>query len=150
MLTSLDGIRLRIKMLIFPVMLLAICVAGRFTWIQVVRHKYYSKKSTDRFNKNKEVSGIRGRIFDRNGFLLAGNNQCYTIVCDPYNLGFPPTERLHVARIFAKYFGKPLKYYTKRLTYQKRVHRTELTRVSGQTRHNRAYHTSWSVTQTNG
>ncbi len=115
MLTSLDGIRLRIKILIFPVLLLAICVAGRFAWIQVIKHKYYSQKSTDHFNKDEEVSGIRGRIFDRNGFLLAGNNQCYTIVCDPFNLGFPPTERLHVARIFAKYFGKPLKYYTKRL-----------------------------------
>ncbi len=115
MLTSLDGIRLRIKILIFPVILLALGVAGRFAWIQVVRHKYYTQKSTGRFNKNKEVRGIRGRIFDRNGFLLAGNNQCYTIVCDPYNLGLPPAERLHVARIFVKYFGKPLNYYTKRL-----------------------------------
>ena len=121
MLTSLDGIRLRIRMLIFPVALLALGLAGRFVWIQVVKHKYYTTRSVDRYSKNKDVYGIRGRIFDRNGFLLAGNNLCYTIKCDPYNLGFPPTERMHVARIFAKYFGKPLKYYTSRLFPKRKI-----------------------------
>ena len=115
MLTSVDGIRLRIRIIVAFTIPVLLGIIFRFAWVQLVKHEYYTAKKTGRFNKNTKVTGIRGRIFDRNGFLLVGNTLCYYIDCDPYNLGFPAKERLQTARIFSKHFGRPVNYYAQRL-----------------------------------
>lgn len=51
---------------------LAFCgLAGRAAWVQVIGNEFYQKQGEVRFARTLELPANRGRIFDRNGLLLA-------------------------------------------------------------------------------
>ena len=110
---TLGSVRVRIKILTFVSSFIVLYIVVRFAWVQVVNHKYYTRQATNHFNKKDSVEGYRGRIFDRHGYLLVGNESCFEISCEPRNL--PQVFRAQTARIFAKYFGKPATWYYQKL-----------------------------------
>jgi cell division protein FtsI (penicillin-binding protein 3) len=46
-------------------------LAGRAAWVQVIGNDFYRKQGEVRFARTLELPANRGRIFDRNGLLLA-------------------------------------------------------------------------------
>ena len=48
-------------------------VAGRLTYIMIFRGKYYSERATSLHERERSIKAPRGRIYDRNGNVLADN-----------------------------------------------------------------------------
>lgn len=48
-------------------------VAGRLTYIMIFRGEYYSERATSLHERERSIKAPRGRIYDRNGNVLADN-----------------------------------------------------------------------------
>jgi penicillin-binding protein 2 len=65
---------------------------ARFTWLQLVQHKYYQTKAEDNRISVVPVVPNRGLILDRNGVVLARNYSAYTLEISPQRVnGVEPT-----------------------------------------------------------
>ncbi len=98
-------------------MLLAItflfCViALRFFWVQVVDGGELVVRAEDQWNREIPVVAARGRIYDRNGRLLAGNAQSFSVFVRPGSV----TDKEHAARVLAELFGVDEETLLKKLT----------------------------------
>lgn len=98
-------------------MLLAItflfCViALRFFWVQVVDGGELVVRAEDQWNREIPVVAARGRIYDRNGRLLAGNAQSFSVFVRPGSV----TDKEHAARVLAELFGIDEETLLKKLT----------------------------------
>ena len=101
-------------------MLLAItflfCViALRFFWVQVVDGGELVVRAEDQWNREIPVVAARGRIYDRNGRLLAGNAQSFSVFVRPGSV----TDKEHAARVLAELFGVDEETLLKKLTAER-------------------------------
>src|SRR5690606_27396781 len=68
-------------------LLLILLLVGRLAYLQIHQHEYYSSKSDDYRIHVQPVPPVRGRIYDRNGVLLADNKPSYTLTLVKENAG---------------------------------------------------------------
>ncbi len=68
----------RLKMLMVSALIGFLIVIGRLINIQVVNHQHYSDLACNQHTTLIDVEARRGRILDRNGYLLAGNRAVAT------------------------------------------------------------------------
>jgi len=68
----------RLKMIMISALIGFLIVTGRLINIQIVRHHHYSSKAFVQHTTLIDVEARRGRILDRNGYLLAGNRSVVT------------------------------------------------------------------------
>ncbi|HEX2546621.1 MAG TPA: penicillin-binding protein 2 [Ramlibacter sp.] len=61
----------RSKFIVAGIALAFLGLAGRAAWVQVFGNDFYRKQGEVRFARTLELPANRGRIFDRNGLLLA-------------------------------------------------------------------------------
>jgi cell division protein FtsI (penicillin-binding protein 3) len=61
----------RSKFIVAGIALAFLGLAGRAAWVQVFGNEFYQKQGEVRFARTLELPANRGRIFDRNGLLLA-------------------------------------------------------------------------------
>ncbi|HET8749010.1 MAG TPA: penicillin-binding protein 2 [Ramlibacter sp.] len=61
----------RSKFIVAGIALGFVALAGRAAWVQVIGNDFYRKQGEVRFARTLELPANRGRIFDRNGLLLA-------------------------------------------------------------------------------
>lgn len=61
----------RSKLIVAGIALAFVGLAGRAAWVQVIGNDFYIKQGEVRFARTLELPANRGRIFDRNGLLLA-------------------------------------------------------------------------------
>jgi len=61
----------RSKFIVAGIALGFVALAGRAAWVQVFGNEFYRKQGEVRFARTLELPANRGRIFDRNGLLLA-------------------------------------------------------------------------------
>lgn len=61
----------RSKLIVAGIALAFVGLAGRAAWVQVIGNDFYRKQGEVRFARTLELAANRGRIFDRNGLLLA-------------------------------------------------------------------------------
>lgn len=61
----------RSKLIVAGIALAFLGLAGRAAWVQVIGNEFYRKQGEVRFARTLELPANRGRIFDRNGLLLA-------------------------------------------------------------------------------
>ena len=61
----------RSKLIVAGIALAFVGLAGRAAWVQVFGNDFYRKQGEVRFARTLELPANRGRIFDRNGLLLA-------------------------------------------------------------------------------
>jgi cell division protein FtsI (penicillin-binding protein 3) len=61
----------RSKLIVAGIALAFVGLAGRAAWVQVFGNEFYRKQGEVRFARTLELPANRGRIFDRNGLLLA-------------------------------------------------------------------------------
>ncbi len=68
----------RLKMVMISVMIGFLIIVGRLINIQIVHHQHYSDAACNQHTTQIDVEARRGRILDRNGYLLAGNRTVAT------------------------------------------------------------------------
>ena len=61
----------RSKFIVAGIALAFVVLAGRAAWVQVFANDFYRRQGEVRFARTLELAANRGRIFDRNGLLLA-------------------------------------------------------------------------------
>ncbi|HYE39635.1 MAG TPA: penicillin-binding protein 2, partial [Ramlibacter sp.] len=61
----------RSKLIVAGIALAFVGLAGRAAWVQVFGNAFYQRQGEVRFARTLDLPANRGRIFDRNGLLLA-------------------------------------------------------------------------------
>jgi cell division protein FtsI (penicillin-binding protein 3) len=61
----------RSKLIVAGIAFAFVGLAGRAAWVQVIGNDFYRKQGEVRFARTLDLPANRGRIFDRNGLLLA-------------------------------------------------------------------------------
>ncbi|MCQ2352671.1 MAG: penicillin-binding protein 2 [Victivallaceae bacterium] len=109
------SIRIRTAFAVAVIFLIAVALAARFFYIQVMRHEYYLQRAQKKFTHSTRTFGKRGEIFDCRRHLLVGNEPCKEISATPCNIT-DPQVRLKCARIMARYLGKSEVYFFRKLS----------------------------------
>lgn len=78
-----DSFLFRSKVIMFIVFILFISLIFRSFWIQVINNNFYIIQSKKRCQKKIEIKSNRGKIFDRNGELLAISIRTYQVWANP-------------------------------------------------------------------
>ena len=73
-------INLRYKYIISLIILLMLALIVRLFVITIIEHRTWKDAATKQSTKTIYTSAPRGNIYDRNGNLLAGNKQIFTVV----------------------------------------------------------------------
>ena len=79
------------------IFLLGILFIIRFTDLQILSGNEYARLSESNFIKERRLPAMRGRIFDRNGVVLADNNSSYSVNITPAFVKDPDTLVLKLA-----------------------------------------------------
>lgn len=71
----------RKMLLIYVTCIVLICVAvfGKLIYLMVYKSEYYSKKALEVQERQRKIKAPRGRIFDRNGKVIASNKTVCTV-----------------------------------------------------------------------
>ena len=102
-LNSPELIRVRFRLVAFILILIEVCLAVRFFYIQVFRREYYLAAARTVYTKNESLTGLRGEIRDRNNNLFAGNSPRLDVACSPFDLK-NDKERRRLAEIMHRHF----------------------------------------------
>lgn len=73
----------------------------RLFYVQVIWGEQLQKKAVDQWTRNIPVLAERGKIVDRNGVLLVGNKETYTVFVRPRSV----TDAKTVAKTLSEIFG---------------------------------------------
>ena len=102
----------RSKLIVAAVALGFLGLAGRAAWIQVFGNDFYIKQGEVRFARTLELPANRGRILDRNGFLLASSVPVPSVWAIPEEV---ERDKVKLAQL-AKLLDMPLPDLMKRLS----------------------------------
>jgi len=106
----------KIKKILNLVIFCGLIILSRYFYIQVVNAQNFSKNILKKTEYSKQIQGERGKIYDRNGVLLAGNITKVDIWVNTnkeYDTG-------RIASFFYNYFDLDSISITKRLNSQKK------------------------------
>ncbi len=81
--SELDRFRFRIAFAAGTVILAFALLIGRFVFLQVVQHEYYTTRAEDNRISLVPIPPSRGVILDRNGVILARNYSAFTLEITP-------------------------------------------------------------------
>lgn len=81
-----DKIRWRIRLVAVLLIPVALALAVRLYFVQVVAHDYYLDKARDTYTTTRVTSGKRGEIFDVRGNLLVSNIPSVNVTADPSHM----------------------------------------------------------------
>lgn len=107
MLTSNDGVRVRIYLVVVVLLGLFVYVGIRLYFLQIVRHDELYEKAKRKYTAVHTKTGKRGEIRDIDGHLLVGNVPISQVVVDPCNVDSEIMEE-KLARLMKSYFGLDL------------------------------------------
>jgi cell division protein FtsI (penicillin-binding protein 3) len=63
----------RSRVVLFVLFSAFVALAGRALWLQGVSNQFLQKKGASRYMRTEELAATRGKIFDRNGLVLASS-----------------------------------------------------------------------------
>jgi cell division protein FtsI (penicillin-binding protein 3) len=63
----------RSRVVLFILFAAFVALAGRALWLQGVSNRFLQKKGASRYMRTEELAATRGKIFDRNGMVLASS-----------------------------------------------------------------------------
>lgn len=101
----------RSKLIVAGIAFAFLGLAGRAAWVQVIGNDFYRKQGEVRFARTLELPANRGRIFDRNGLLLATSVPVPSIWAIPEDV---ERDKVKLAQL-AKLLQMPLADLMKRL-----------------------------------
>ena len=77
------AIHTRIKIVLLMIILFFILIIGKVFYIQVFQYKKLNKYASSLWSRNLPIEANRGKIFDRNGIVLADNITTTSLVLIP-------------------------------------------------------------------
>lgn len=77
------NIHSRIRVVLLLIIMLFLCVIIKVFYIQVISYKKLSNLAYDLWNRNLPIEADRGKIYDRNGVVLADNKTTVSLVIIP-------------------------------------------------------------------
>lgn len=89
----------RSKFIVGGIALAFLGLAGRAAWVQVFGNEFYRKQGEVRFARTLELPANRGRIFDRNGLLLASSVPVPSIWAIPEDVEREPKKLAQLAKL---------------------------------------------------
>lgn len=92
----------RSKLIVAGLAMAFVGLAGRAAYVQVFGNAFFQKQGEVRYGRTIELPANRGRIFDRNGMLLASSVVAQSVWADPSDMDQPPDPKL---RDVAKLLG---------------------------------------------
>lgn len=98
-----DRIRFRIRLVAILLIPVAVALAVRLYFVQIVAHEYYLDKARDTYTTTRVTSGKRGEIFDVHGNLLVSNIPSVNITADPSHIKNSGSRR-RLAYLLAREF----------------------------------------------
>lgn len=110
------GLKRRVLVVCGLLVLALSALSVRLVWVQVVDHEYYVKQAEGYYLHEETLPPSRGRIFDRNGDLLARSQTVYRLVADANHLrdrdistlGVAKAEGLTTREVRAKYSSEEI------------------------------------------
>jgi cell division protein FtsI (penicillin-binding protein 3) len=101
----------RSKLIVAGIALGFLALAGRAAWVQVFDNNFYQHQGEVRFARTLDLPANRGRIFDRNGLLLASSVPVPSIAAIPDAIDRDPAKLAQLAKVLQM----PLAELSKRL-----------------------------------
>jgi cell division protein FtsI (penicillin-binding protein 3) len=89
----------RSKLIVAGIALAFVGLAARAAWVQVIGNDFYLKQGEVRFARTLDLPANRGRIFDRNGLLLAISVPVPSIWAMPEDLDRDPDKLAQLAKL---------------------------------------------------
>jgi cell division protein FtsI (penicillin-binding protein 3) len=89
----------RSKLIVAGIAFAFLGLAGRAAWVQVFGNDFYRKQGEVRFARTLELPANRGRIFDRNGLLLATSVPVPSIWAIPEDVERDRVKLAHLAKL---------------------------------------------------
>ena len=89
----------RSKLIVAGIAFAFLGLAGRAAWVQVFGNEFYRKQGEVRFARTLELPANRGRIFDRNGLLLATSVPVPSIWAIPEDVERDRVKLAHLAKL---------------------------------------------------
>lgn len=104
--------RRRIKYIFVMVCITATVIIGRLAYIMVLKAKYYSERADNLHERERSIKAPRGRIYDRNGNILADNRA----VCSVSVIHSQIEDEEAVIDLLEKYLDKSPEEIRKKVT----------------------------------
>ena len=104
--------RRRIKYVFAMVCIAAAVIVGRLAYIMVAKAEYYSERAEDLHERERSIKAPRGRIYDRNGNILADNRA----VCSVSVIHSQIDDEEEVINLLEKYLDKSPEEIRKKVT----------------------------------
>ncbi len=104
--------RRRIKYVFAMVCIAAAVIVGRLAYIMVAKAEYYSERAEDLHERERSIKAPRGRIYDRNGNILADNRA----VCSVSVIHSQIDDEEEVINLLEKYLDKSSEEIRKKVT----------------------------------
>ena len=89
----------RSKFVVAALALGFVVLVGRAAWVQVLGNEFFRKQGEVRFARTLELPANRGRIFDRNGLLLATSVPAPSIWAIPEDVSATPAQLAKLASL---------------------------------------------------
>ncbi len=104
--------RKRIQMLACSGMILFGCILVKLADLQLIHRDFYTSKAEDLWQRDFNVSGLRGSILDRNGNVLAYDVPSTSVICVPAQID----DVQKTASLLSEILGKDIDSLTDQLT----------------------------------
>ena len=110
-------LRTRLLAVKMALLLFFILISWRLAQIQVVEAPKYQEIARRQYEVRMPLPSARGSIYDRNGNVLVSNSMFISFAANPKIIDDGSRK---VAEEFSRFFGRPKKFYLKRLRAEKK------------------------------
>lgn len=111
----------RMKIVLIMIICLFILIAGKVFYIQVIDYKKLNKYASNLWSRNLPVEASRGKIYDRNGVVLADNLTTTSLVLIPNQIKDKKDTAQKLADILKVDYDAMYKHVSKKTSIE-RVH----------------------------
>lgn len=115
------NIHTRIKLILLGIIFLFIIIMFKVFYIQVINYKKLNSLASSLWNRNLPIEADRGKIYDRNGVILANNKTTTSLVLIPNQIKNKEEVARSLADILNVTYEEMLTHVSKRTSIE-RVH----------------------------
>lgn len=111
----------RIKMVFIIVVCLFVLIILRVFYIQVIEYEKLNNLASSLWSRNLPVQADRGRILDRNGKIIAGNETTSSLVVIPNQIKDKESVSKNISEILGADYEEILRHVSKKVSIE-RIH----------------------------
>lgn len=115
------AIHVRMKIILIIIFLLFTLIIGKVFYIQVFQYKKLNKYASSLWSRNLPIEASRGKIYDRNGTILADNITTTSLVLIPNQIKDREKTALELSKILNVSKEEMMKHVSKKTSIE-RVH----------------------------